>query len=232
MVCHKFGHPARNCPDRHKPRGQTGANETNLFALIELEELVFLLDDPGGIWAILDCGATKSLIGVTMAEYLTYDMKEKHDLDFDLVKTTRAFTFGDGQRKSSMGSTIGNIFLGGGEETIEISVMDNEVPLLIGMDILGPECTSAMIDCGNGYLLPPKLSSNIFQCRKIPSGHLAINVTSPAWWQGAHMSLQNVSENASCNALEDEAGPSGAAGAPETVGPTGSTARAAVAALS
>ena len=59
-----------------------------------------------------------------------------------------------------MGSTIGKIFLGGGEETIEISAMDNEVPLLIGMDILGPECTSAMIDWGNGYLVLSKLSSN------------------------------------------------------------------------
>ena len=43
---------------------------------------MLLLDDPGSIWAILDCGATRNLIGVTMAEYLTYDMKEKHDLEF------------------------------------------------------------------------------------------------------------------------------------------------------
>ena len=78
-----------------------------------------------------------------MAEHLTYDMKEKYDLDFDLVQTTRAFTFGDGQRKSSMGSMTGEIFLGGDKQTIEISVMDSDVPLLIGMDILGPKCASA-----------------------------------------------------------------------------------------
>eukprot|EP00959_Pyramimonas_sp_CCMP1952_P185004 3868186-Pyramimonas_sp.AAC.1 len=77
----------------------------------------------------------------------------------------------------------GDIFLGDGLEKVELSIMDNEVPLLIGMGILGPDHASALIDCGGGYLMLPKLSSNIFQCWEMPSGHLAINVTTPAWWQ-------------------------------------------------
>ena len=78
---------------------------------------------------------------------------------------------------------IGEIFLGGDKQALEISVMDNDVPLLIWMDILGPECTSALIDCGNGYLMLPKLSNNIYQCKRLGSGHLAINVTTPQWWE-------------------------------------------------
>ena len=56
------------------PSAKCNTPLTNSSALIELGELVLLLDDPGGIWAILDCGATRILIGITMAEYLTYDM--------------------------------------------------------------------------------------------------------------------------------------------------------------
>ena len=110
--------------------------------------------------------------------------------------------------------------------------MDNEVPLLIGMDILGPECASAMIDCGNGYLVLPQLSANIVQCRKMPSGHLAINVTSPTWWQTVRWSPQHLLENADCNALEDEPGLPEAAVAKETDGSTGPISGAGVAASS
>ena len=49
-----------------------------------------------------------------MAEYLAYDMEQQHDIEFDLKETMRNFTFGDGQRKSSMGTMVGDIFLGDG----------------------------------------------------------------------------------------------------------------------
>ncbi|CAK0814132.1 unnamed protein product [Prorocentrum cordatum] len=203
LACRKFGHQAKDCPERNKTRGRPQPNETTSFALLELGELVLLLDDDGGIWAILDCGATRSLIGVTMAENLAYDMKERHDINFDLAELTRYFTFGDGRRKSSMGAVTGDIFLGDGLENIEISIMDNEVSLLIGMDILGPACASALIDCGNGYIMLPKTSSNIFQCRKMSSGRLAINVTTPTWWQHVPRGIPNITEPHSEKALVD-----------------------------
>ena len=167
-----------------------------------------------------------------MAEHLMCDMREKCDLDFDLVQTTRAFTFGDGQRKSSMGSMIGDIFLGGDRQTIEISVMDDDLPLLIGMDALGPECASALIDCGNGFLVPPKISFHIFQCRRLPSGHLAINVASPMWWQKLPLSLQNIVENPIRDALEDVSEWPATAAAAETDVPLGLTVGAAAPASS
>ncbi|CAK0860660.1 unnamed protein product [Prorocentrum cordatum] len=201
----KFGHLAKDCPERTKDRGKPQPNEMTSFALLELGDLVLLLDDVGGIWAIIDCGATRSLIGVTMAEHLIYDMEEKHNIRFDVVERTRHFTFGDGRRKSSMGTMTGAIFLGDGQEKIEISIMDNEVPLLVGMDVLGPDHTNALIDCGNGYLMLPKISHHVFQCRKMPSGHLAINVTTPTWWQNIPQSLPNIVGITQCNAMEDEA---------------------------
>ncbi|CAK0844313.1 unnamed protein product, partial [Prorocentrum cordatum] len=207
----KFGHQAKDCPERTKDRGKPQPNEMTSFALLELGDLVLLLDDVCGIWAILDCGATRSLIGVTMAEHLIYDMEEKHNILFDVVERTRYFTFGDGRRKSSMGTMTGAIFLGDGQEKIEISIMDNEVPLLIGMDVLGSDHTNALIDCGNGYLMLPKISHHVFQCRKMPSGHLAINVTTPARWQNVPQSLPNIVGITLCNALEDEAKTSAAA---------------------
>ncbi|CAK0818064.1 unnamed protein product [Prorocentrum cordatum] len=201
----KFGHQAKDCPERTKDRGKPQYNEMTSFALLELGDLVLLLDDVGGVWAILDCGATRSLIGVTMAEHLIYDMEEKHSLLLDVVERTRYFTFDGGRRKSSMGTMTGAIFLGDGHEKIEISIMDNEVPLLIGMDVLGPDHTNALIDCGNGYLMLPKISHHVFQCRKMPSGHLAINVTTPTRWQNIPQSFPNIVGITQCSALEDEA---------------------------
>ncbi|CAK0846211.1 unnamed protein product [Prorocentrum cordatum] len=201
----KFGRQAKGCPERTKGRGKPQPNETTSSALLELGDLVLLLDDAGGIWAILDCGATRGLIGVTMAEHLIYDMEEKHNILFDVVERTRHFTFGDGRRKSSMGTMTGAIFLGDDKEKIGISIMDNEVPLLIGMDVLGPDHTNALIDCGNGYLMLPKISHHVFQCRKMPNGHLAINVTTPTWWQNTPHSLPNIVGITQCNAMKDEA---------------------------
>ncbi|CAK0895853.1 unnamed protein product, partial [Prorocentrum cordatum] len=203
LACRKFGHRAKDCPERHTARGRPQPNETTSFALLELGGLVLLLDDEGGVWAILDCGATRSLIGVTMAENLACDMKDHYDINFDLAELTRYFTFGDGNRKSSMGAMTGDIFLGDGLEKVEISIMDNEVPLLIGMDLLGPDYASALIDCGNGYLMLPKLSSNIFQCWKMPSGHLAINATTSAWRQHVPRGIPNITELHKEKALVD-----------------------------
>ena len=126
----------------------------------------------------------------------------------------------------------GEIFLGGDKQTIEISVMDNDVPLLIGMDILGPECTSALIDRGNGFLMLPKISFHVFQCRRLPSGHLAINVSSPMWWQKIPLSLQNIVENPNRGALEDVSEWPETAAATETDVPLGLTVGAAAPASS
>ncbi|CAK0866744.1 unnamed protein product [Prorocentrum cordatum] len=81
--------------------------------------------------------------------------------------------------------------------------MDSEKPLLIGMDILGPDYASALIDCGNGYLMLPELSSNIFQCPKMPSGQLTINVATPARRQHAPRGIPNITELHSEKALVD-----------------------------
>ncbi|CAK0819608.1 unnamed protein product, partial [Prorocentrum cordatum] len=167
---------AKDCPERGKARGKVTPNDTMWFALLELGELVLLLDDVPGIWAILDCGATRSLIGVSMAEYLTYDMEENFGLEFE----------------------------GDHSETVELSIVDYEMPLLIGMDLLGPDRTSALIDCGKGYLMMPKMSPHPFECQKMPSGHLAINVATPKWWETVFWSIPNASYIGTTLALEDK----------------------------
>ncbi|CAK0856560.1 unnamed protein product [Prorocentrum cordatum] len=173
------------------------------------------LKDARKSWAILDCGAARSHIGAAIAKLLVRNMKEKLDTEFGLAETTRFFTFRDGQRKSSMGFTVGNICLGSGQERIEISVMDDDALVLIGADILGPGHASALIDCGNGYLMLPKISNHIHQCRKMPSGHLAINVTTPTWWPNIPLSPPGFREIASRRALGGAPGPFAAAGSAE-----------------
>ncbi|CAK0827878.1 unnamed protein product, partial [Prorocentrum cordatum] len=130
---------------------------------MELGELVLMGDDECDIWGILERGATRSLIGVTIAEYLAYDLLEGFGREFARRDTARTLTSGDGARKNAMGTMAGDIFLEGGKGSVELSIMDNEVPLLIGIDILGVHRTSVVIDCGNGYVMLPKISPNLFQ---------------------------------------------------------------------
>ncbi|CAK0833502.1 unnamed protein product [Prorocentrum cordatum] len=76
LACRSYGRQAKGCPCRNKTCGKPQPNETISFALPELGELVFLLDDANGIRAILGGGATRSLIGVTMSEFFVYDVRE------------------------------------------------------------------------------------------------------------------------------------------------------------
>ena len=147
-----------------------------------LEELVLILEEKPGIWAVLDPGATRSLGGSEVVEDLVYDMKEIHDIEFEMDMSQNSFTFGDGNRKASISAVTGSIFLADTTLAVRLSVMDNMVPILLGMDVLA-DATGAILDCGNGYLGLPKICCDkVFYCEKLPSGHLAVNLTSPTWW--------------------------------------------------
>ena len=72
------------------------------------------------------------------------------------------------------------------------------------MDLLGPDRTSALVDCRNGYVMLPKISPHLFQCRKMPSGHLAVNATTPKRWQSVDWSVPSFHEIGGALALKDK----------------------------
>lgn len=105
------------------------------FGVTALKELAFLLQRTG-VWALLDCGATRSLVGAEVIEHLMYGMMELHGVEFTIEPDTVSFTFGDGQQKRSMGKVSGQAFLGPELQPLRLSTMINMVPIRLGVDVL------------------------------------------------------------------------------------------------
>ena len=191
IACHGYGHRAADCPERFgdkvKSNGDRGkASAHNGFILSALDDYVYLLERDG-IWALLDIGATRSLGGVEGIENLMYEMLDEHDVEFETNNDTCSFTFGDGLQKSSMGTVTGEIFLGGELVKVNLSVMPNRVPILLGMDIL-TDLLKVVVDCGRNWIGLPTLGK-VFYCERLSSNHLAVNLSTPQWWKEVPLSL-------------------------------------------
>ena len=135
---------------------------------------------------MLDIGATRSLGGIETVENLMYDMLDRRQ--FEAHDDTCSFTFGDWMSKSSMGAVSGAAFLGPELRDIRLAVMSNRVPLLLGMDILTDDL-QVVVDCGRNWLGLPTLGNKIYYCERLSSNHLAINLSSPQWWEEVLLSL-------------------------------------------
>ena len=193
IKCRRFGHRARDCPERRIEDKPTRDATHNGFILSALEDYVYLLERDG-IWAVLDIGATRSLGGIESVENLMYEMLDQHQVEFETHDDTCSFTFGDGLQKSSMGTVSGQAFLGPKLRDINLSVMPNRVPILLGMDILTDDL-KVVVDCGRNWLGLPTLGNKIYYCERLSSKHLAINLSSPQWWKEVPLSLTLGPEN-------------------------------------
>ncbi|CAK0809563.1 unnamed protein product [Prorocentrum cordatum] len=162
-------------------------NTHNGFILSALDECVYLLEREG-IWAVLDIGATRSLGGVESVENLMYEMMVMHDVEFEAHDDTCSFTFGDGPQKSSMGTVSGRAYLGPELRDISLSVMANNVPILLGMDIL-TDALKVVVDCGRNWIGFPTLGNKVYYCERLSSKHLAINLSTPQWWREVSLPL-------------------------------------------
>eukprot|EP00969_Alexandrium_andersonii_P265289 11723857-Alexandrium_andersonii.AAC.1 len=73
------------------------------------------------------------------------------------------------------------VYMATGVTEIPIAVIDADVPILIGMDLLRDR-TNAVIDCGRGWIAIPDFSDQIYKCERLPGGHLAVCLTDSQWW--------------------------------------------------
>ena len=93
-------------------------------------------------------------------------------------------------------------YLAGVPQDYKFSIMDARVPPLIGMDLMTP--WGAVVDTGHSLVCFVTVSTQLFACHRLASGHMAINLATPVWWQPV-----SVPSSASVLALEDDepAGP-------------------------
>ena len=153
MRCGKVGHKAMHCPQGGPGRSSqpgkgagTGfvytnwateqiVDEPDLDTTEESEELIFSVQKNDGMRAIIDCGASESIVGaLTLQEVCS----ELDDLGFDSnqevrldTKFRKSFVFGNNQSSLALGHAEVNTGINGVEEKIGMHVVEGPTPMLL-----------------------------------------------------------------------------------------------------
>eukprot|EP00959_Pyramimonas_sp_CCMP1952_P099093 2071428-Pyramimonas_sp.AAC.1 len=88
-----------------------------------------------------------------------------------------------------MGMVTGKAFLGPELRGLSLSVMDNRVPILLGVDILKDDL-KVVVDCGRNWIGLPALGNAVYHCERPSSKRVAIDLLTPQRWWEVSFSLQ------------------------------------------
>ena len=186
MSCGKYGHKAQFCPQsssKNRPAGKgtgvgfvfsswTGSDENPTPA--------FAVDTSGKeTKAILDCGASESIIGAWTLqgfrddlERLGFDPEREIAIDHRLKKT---FIFGNNESSQALGLAKMTTGIHALETETEAHVVEGQTPLLLSSRWLHEH--QAIVDFGTGQAVFPKLSEEVIQLERAPTYHLMMPVT-------------------------------------------------------
>ena len=199
--CYKCGSPGHwtaQCPDKSDPKLPTVTHSANAcLTMFECapastawgvgESQSFLAEeDIRAGKAILDCGATKSIGGMSAMEHLGYQCDSgKVKVD---IRDRPWFTFGNGQRKQVSSKVTFPIMTGKKAGTVSIYALDvPNVPLLLSVDALVK--MGAWIDFESGTAVFRKLDPTlVVHLERSANGHLLLNLAKDLLTQGVPMS--------------------------------------------
>ena len=196
MRCGKYGHKARNCPQKlEKNKTQSSSGSANYVLACDKGEgvapayVTFPGDDHlDGIYAairsevefkaIVDSGASETIIGVNTLQEL-YDMHEK--LGFDPrqeIKVDRnlrkSFVFGNSEVSEAIGLATITVGLFGKECEIEAHVVEGSAPLLLSSRFLYQH--DVTIDFRKGEACFGDRGDEVLSLERAPSYHLMMSV--------------------------------------------------------
>lgn len=137
MRCGKYGHKARNCPQR-KDATKKSSKETNYMVVGQGQDMtpVYLTNEHNHKFtAILDSGASETIIGVDtlqdlyeVYERMGFDARKEIQIDRTMHKT---FIYGNGLSNDALGLAKITVGLLGRETEIEAHVVEGNTPLLL-----------------------------------------------------------------------------------------------------
>ena len=146
MRCGKYGHKARNCPQREQKQ-DSGKGSAHYVESSQAETSYVCVENVhvGNIYAtgatnadfkaILDSGASETIVGVdtlqelwTMLDDLGFDARKEIIIDRDLRKT---FVFGNSAMSEAIGLAKVTVGLFGKEKQIEVHVIEGSAPFLL-----------------------------------------------------------------------------------------------------
>ena len=196
MRCGKYGHKARNCPqkqDRGKPSSSAGSanyvlacdksdDATPAFVSFmecdQLEGIYAAIRTNMEFKAIVDSGASETIIGVDtlqelydMHEQLGFDPRQEIKVDRSLRKS---FVFGNSEVSEAIGLATITVGLFGRESEIEAHVVEGSAPLLLSSKFLYQH--EVTIDFRKGEACFGKRGEDIVCLERAPSYHLMMSV--------------------------------------------------------
>ncbi|CAL1141395.1 unnamed protein product, partial [Cladocopium goreaui] len=129
--------------------------------------------------AIIDCGASESIVGANMLQdfcdtlhELGFDPKSEVTVDRQVKKS---FIFGNNETSSSLGLAKVNTGMCGTEQSVDLHVVEGSTPFLLSSKWLWEQ--EATINFKTGKALFPKLSDNQVQLERAPTFHLLLPLT-------------------------------------------------------
>ncbi|CAE7590731.1 unnamed protein product [Symbiodinium natans] len=183
MRCGRFGHKAQNCPQGGKGRGPgkgigVGLVYTN-WTDDEAQPLLTGAVTEHNTRAIVDCGASESIVGAltlqrlhSELEGLGFDPDQEIELDNRLRKT---FVFGNNESSQALGHATVTAGIHGREQKLGMHVVEGQTPLLLSGKWLYEQ--KAIIDFGRGQAIFPFLGPEVIQLERAATYHLLMPVT-------------------------------------------------------
>ena len=136
----------RDCPERKNSGKFSVKDGSLLFVGAALDNLIATSNDftsrsVDGVWGIMDTGAARSLGGARSLENAAIELCDLDGHDDTKVdpKSRPSFTFGNGERKSACSTVTMKIVWGDGRRATDFAVMDVDVPILLGQDVLAAD---------------------------------------------------------------------------------------------
>ena len=199
MRCGKYGHKARHCPQKFEKKNNISGGkghvnyvnepnlETNLMIMTgDQHEATYVTGHVDtGFKAILDSGASESIIGVdTLQEFyealegLGFDARSEIQIDRNL---RRNFIFGNSAVGEAIGLATITVGLFGVEQQIEVHVIDGSAPLLLSSKFMYQ--SNITVDFRQGKAWFQGDYKTCVDLERAPSFHLMISVLEfPGKW--------------------------------------------------
>ena len=210
MRCGKYGHKAQFCPQSAGKDRQAGKGSGVGFVFsswtnpCKSPEPAFMVDaEAKETKAVLDCGASESIIGAwTLQGYsddlrrLGFNPEKEISIDHRLRKT---FIFGNNESSQALGLARMTTGIHGRETETEAHVVEGQTPLLLSSRWIHDQ--RAVVDFGTGQAVFPKLSQEVVQLERAPTYHLLLPITAFFGHEKAKELTRVKEEDVSCPLL-------------------------------
>ncbi|CAE7745408.1 unnamed protein product, partial [Symbiodinium sp. CCMP2456] len=193
MRCGKYGHKAQACPQTGDGKGgATGKGSGVGFVYTNWTEVssadwgatteaegIFVQREPETMKAIMDCGASESIVGA-------WTLQKMHDelgrLGFDTdaeiqidQRIRKNFIFGNNETSTALGLAKVTAGIHGQEQAIKMHIVEGGTPMLLSSKWLYDQ--EAIVDFKRGQAIFPKISSEVIQLERAPTFHLLLPIT-------------------------------------------------------